>query len=212
VIDLYSIPGSAALAPHMALEEAGAEYRLVRVERDETGEVVHPPGYRELNPHGRVPTARFGDQVLYESAAIVMHVSDSYPAAGLAPQPGTAERADWYRWLCHLTNTVQPRFLMCFYPQRYAHPAGHDAVKAKAVEDLLASRDWLDGLLAGGPYLLGERFTSADLFLAMLTRWGRRLEQRWWDAPNLGAHYERIKARPAVRRVYELESLDDSVV
>jgi glutathione S-transferase len=65
-------------------------------------------------------------------------------------------------------------------------------------------------LAANGPYLLGELFTSADLFLFMLTRWGRRLERRWWDAPALGNHYQTIKTRPAIQRVFEQEQLDDN--
>ena len=68
----------------------------------------------------------------------------------------------------------------------------------------------LDSYLASsGPYLLGERFSSADLFLFMLTRWGRRLERRWWDAPALAEHYSKIKQRPAIQCVFEQEGLDD---
>ena len=70
-------------------------------------------------------------------------------------------------------------------------------------------RDFLEGELRdGGPFLLGERFSSADLYLLMLTRWGRRLEPKWWDGDVLGAHFARIYERPAVRRMWEQEGLD----
>jgi glutathione S-transferase len=83
-------------------------------------------------------------------------------------------------------------------------------VKAYAIEALEGYRTMLDAhLAANGPYLLGDLFTGADLFLFMLTRWGRRLEQRWWDASALGSHYRSIKARPAIERVFEQEQLDD---
>ena len=76
---------------------------------------------------------------------------------------------------------------------------------------LAGMRDFLEGeLAAGGPYLLGERFTSADLYLFMLTRWGRRLDPKWWDRPSLGAHFRRVGERPAVQRMWEQEGLDDA--
>ena len=79
-----------------------------------------------------------------------------------------------------------------------------------AIDALEGYRTTLDAhLAANGPYLLGELFTSADLFLFMLTRWGRRLERRWWDAPALGNHYRTIKARPALQHVFQQEQLDD---
>ena len=211
MIELYYLPGSASLAPHMVLEEAGAEYRLVRVERED-GRIVSPPNYLELNPLGRVPALVDGDLRLTESAAIVMYLCDRFSAGGLAPEPGTPERGLWYRWLVYLTNTVQPALIAFFGPGRAAAgPEGEPAVKAGAIRQLDDQRVFLSGhLAAGGPCLLGERFTSADLYLAMLTRWTRRLEQKWWDDPQIGAHYRRIVDRPASRRVWAQQGLDDS--
>jgi len=210
VIDLYYMPGAASLAVHAVLEEVGAEYRLVRVSREDGK--VEPPEFVGLSPHGRVPVLVDSTLVLHESAAIVMHLSDSYSAAGLAPALGTPERAHWYRWLTYLTNTVQTGFLSYLYPERYtADPDGAPAVKEQADAGLAATRDFLDReLAAGGPYLLGERFTSADVYLYMLTRWGRRLEPKWWDQPALGTHYRLVGERPAVQRAREQEGLDDS--
>ena len=81
---LHYIPGSAAMAPHAALAEAGADYELVLVERDEQGQ--SPPAFLELNPSGRVPVLEHGDLVLTESAAIVLHVAERFPDAGLVPR------------------------------------------------------------------------------------------------------------------------------
>jgi glutathione S-transferase len=210
VIDLYWMPGAASLAVHALLEEVGAEYRLHRVSRD--GGKVEPPELPELNPHVRVPTAVLdGGVVMYESAALVMHLSDLYPEAGLAPAPGTPERALWYRWLTYLTNTVQATFMIFFYPERHiSEGADPEPVKRRAEASLAGMRDFLEGeLTAGGPYLLGERFTSADYYLWMLTRWGRRVEPKWWDQPELGAHWRRVRERPAAQRVYEQEELTE---
>lgn len=210
MLDLYWIPGAASLAVHTLLEEVGAEYRLHRVVREDGK--VEPAEFRKLSPHGRVPTVVLdGGLVMYESAAIVMHLSDLYPEAGLAPAPATPERALWYRWLTYLTNTVQATFMIFIYPERYtAEGADAEPVKERAEASLVRMRDFLESeLAAGGPYVLGERFSSADLYLWMLTRWGRRFEPKWWDQPELGAHWRRVRERPAAQRVYEQEGLEE---
>ena len=209
MIDLYYRPGAASLVVHAALEEAGADYNLIRATR-ENG-VFGPPEAARLNPAGRVPTMSFDGAAMTESVACLMHISDLYPDAGLAPAPASAERGQWYRWLAYLLSPVQSTFYGVIAPSRYAPVDAQDAVRAHAIEALGGHREAVDAHLAEhGPYLLGERFTSADLFLFMLTRWGRRLEHRWWDAPALGTHYRLIKARPAIQRVFEQEQLDDA--
>jgi glutathione S-transferase len=209
LIDLYYRPGAASLVVHAALEEAGADYNLIRATR-ENG-VFGPPEAARLNPAGRVPTMSFDGVALTESVACVMHIADLYPDARLAPAPGTSERGQYYRWLAYLLSPVQAAFYGVIYPARYAPPDAEDAVRSHAVEELEGYRTTLDAhLAASGPYLLGELFSAADLFLFMLTRWGRRLEPRWWDAPHLGNHYRTIKARPAMQRVFEQEQLEDA--
>ena len=210
MIDLYYFPGAASLVVHAALEEAGADYNLIRATRKDG--VFGPPEAARLNPAGRVPTMSFDGMAMTESVACLMHISDLYPGAALAPQPGTPERGEWYRWLAYLLNPVQSTFYGFIYPGRYApDDDAQDAVRAHAIMELDGYRDALDShLAANGPYLLGEQFTCADLFLFMLTRWGRRLERRWWDSPALGNHSRSIKGRPAMQRVYEQEQLDDA--
>lgn len=208
MIDLYYRPGAASLAVHAALEEAGAPYNLVRATR-ENG-VFGPPEAARLNPAGRVPTMSFDGMAMTESVACLMHISDLYPNAALAPVPGTPERGRWYRWLIYLVNPVQSTFYGFIAPGRSAPVEAQDAVKAHAIESLDDYRTVLDTYLgSSGPYLLGDRFSSADLFLFMLTRWGRRLERRWWDAPALAGHYATVKNRTALQRVFEQEGLDD---
>ena len=208
MIDLYYLPGAASLVVHAALEEVGAEYKLIRATREKG--VFGPPEAARLNPAGRVPTVSFDGVAMTESVACLMHISDLYPEAALAPAPGTPERGQWYRWLVYLLSPVQSTFYAFIAPSRSAPVDAQDAVKARAIEALEGYRTMLDAHLAvNGPYLLRELFTGADLFLLMLTRWGRRLERRWWDAPALGNHYLTIKARPAIQRVFEQEQLDD---
>lgn len=89
--ELYYYPGMANLAPHMMLEDIGAEHRLIRVDRDK-GEHKSPE-YLKLNPKGLIPVLVDGDLVLYETAAICLHLADRHPQANLAPALGTHGRS-----------------------------------------------------------------------------------------------------------------------
>ena len=88
MITLYTIPGSSATAVRLALEEAGAEYELTAVERDEAGNNTAPAGYDELNPMGKVPTLVDGELVLTEAAACCLYVAAKYPNAERVPSAG----------------------------------------------------------------------------------------------------------------------------
>lgn len=212
---LYGGPGNANLAPHAALQEAGlaegADYRFVKLDL-KAGE-HRTPGYLALNPHGVVPTLVIekegGRQIICEAAAILMHIADLYPASGLAPAPGSAERAAWYQWIAFLTNTVQARFMHFYHADYFIDgEAGQAAVKAKADTALKEHFAHIDAHLARrGPWLLGEAFSAADLFLFMLTRWGRNLSRPARDFPQVGKHFERVLARPAVRRTLAIEGI-----
>lgn len=182
---LHYLPGTAAMAPHATLAEIGVEYELVRVERDAEGRVTEE--YLALNPWGKIPTLEDGDLVLTESAAICLHLADRFPDARLAPPVGTPERAELYRWLLWLSNTVQMTQMRHFYPDRY----GTAGVKEAADAELAGHYDLLDAHLAERGWLVGEERTVADFFLFMLTRWGRFLEPAAWDRPNLRAHWLR---------------------
>ena len=157
-----------------------------------------------------MPALVDGDVVTYESAAVCMYLSDRFSEAGLAPTDPAA-RAAWYRWHTHLTNTVQADLMLYFLPARSVDSdAARDELSRCAKARLGGTRDWLDSQLAeAGDFLVDGTFSSVDLYLAMLTRWTQSHDEPWWDAPNLGAHYRRVTSRPAIRRVYEQEGLED---
>jgi glutathione S-transferase len=182
---LHYIPGSAALAPHATLAEIGIAYELVPVHRDEAG--APTAEYLALNPWGKVPTLEDGDLVLTESAAICLYLAEKFPDARLVPRAGTPERAEVYRWLLWLSNTVQMTLMRHFYPERY----GTEGVKEHADADLAGHWDLVDRMLEGRDWLVGDERTVPDLFLLMLTRWGRNLEPAAWNRPNVRAHFLR---------------------
>ena len=185
------------MAPHAALAEIGVEYELVRIEREDA---QADPAYLALNPLGVVPTLVEDDRVLTESAAILLHLADTHPEARLAPD----DRAQHYRWLVFMTNTIQTTMLRFFYPERY----GSDDVSVIAAQEAGRHFDLVDHELAGRDWLVGDHRTAADLFLFMLTRWGRNLEPAAWDRPNLRAHFQRTLALPGVRRMIDEQELE----
>jgi glutathione S-transferase len=188
------------MAPHAALAEIGADYRLVEIGREEA---QSDENYRALNPLGVVPTLLDEEQsfVLTESAAILLWLGDRFPESQLAP----ADRADYYRWLVFLTNTGQTAMLRWFYPERYGD---ENTVAAAAARDAAEVFDILDRALADRTWLAAEHRTGADLFLFMLTRWGRRLDPAAWDRPNLRRHFRATLELAGVQRMLEEQGLE----
>jgi glutathione S-transferase len=198
---LHYAPGSSAMAPHATLAEIGVPYELVPVERD--GPDQWSEAYRALNPWGKVPTLEDGDLALSESAAICLYLAETFPEARLVPAAGSRERAELYRWLLWLSNTVQEAQLRHFYPHRY----GGEGVKEAADAALAEHYDRIDAHLADREWLVGSERTVADFFLFMLTRWGRNLEPAAWDRPNLRAHWLRCLELRGPRAVIDEEGL-----
>jgi len=204
---LYYYPGNANLAPHMLLEEIGAPYELVLLDRAKNAHKA--PEYMRLNPHGRIPTLVDGDLVLYETAAICMHLADRHPEAKLAPELGSEARAHFYKWMVYLTNTVQSEMIVYFYPDRWGGDGACAAtVKRNAEAHLGSMFDVIEqNLVESGPYLLGQRFTAADLLLLMLARWSRGFERPARVRPRLGRLLERLATRPAIKRAFAGEDI-----
>jgi glutathione S-transferase len=138
-----------------------------------------------------------------------MHVADRFPESELLPPLGTAPRADAYRWLTYLTNTLQATYQLWYQTDRFIEDEGLQAgVKASLEPRLDGIFDWIDGQINGSTYLLGETFSAADLYCFMLTRWGRNLPRKAWTLPSLGAHYRRLADRPSVAAMLEKQGIE----
>lgn len=211
MLQLHYYPGTAAMTPHILLQEIGAPFELVLVDR--MADEHKAPAYLKLNPNGLIPVLVDGDLVLYETAAICLYLCDKYPDARLAPAVGTVERAHFYKWLVWLTNTLQATLIVYFYPERWVNEsnlAGAAEVKAQAQRKVGSLLDQLDAKLArhGGPWLLGENYSALDSFVMMLCRWTRGFSSApARTRPHLGPYLQRVLARPAVQRVFATEQL-----
>ena len=214
MLQLHYHPGNASMAPHLLLEELGVPYELKLVDR---ARLAHKSAeYLLLNPNGLIPVLVDGDLVLFETAAICLHLLDTHPQAGLAPAAiGSSARAHFYKWLVWMTNSLQATLTLYFYPERWADTAeGAAHVRACAEAKVGTLLDQIEAELArhGGPYLLGETFSAVDLYALMLCRWTRGFARPARSLPQLGAYLQRLLARPAVQRVFEQEGLAPPLV
>ncbi|TMQ06952.1 MAG: glutathione S-transferase family protein [Deltaproteobacteria bacterium] len=208
MITLYYSPGTAAMVVHWLLIELELPHTLHKLDLD-AGEHKQP-AYLALNPAGHVPTLVVDGVPLTEAAAIALHLADVHPARGFAPAVGSDARASYYQWMFFLANTLQPAFRAWFYPTEPAGEAHVDAVKAQArirIEDAFTRLD--AHLAAHGPYLLGDKLSTADFMLTMLMRWSRHMPRPATEWPALARLTRTMKARPSFQALYAAEGLTE---
>ena len=219
MIQLHYYPSTASMAPHILLRELAVPFELLLVDRTQNAQKM--TAYLRLNPNGLIPVLTSNDEegelVLYEAAAICLHLCDMYPASNLAPAVGTPERAHFYKWLMWLTNTLQATLSTYLYPERWVNvgnDAGATQVKAQAEIKVGVLLDQLDAelarqaLLHTEPWLLGANYSAVDIYTLMLCRWTRNFTSNpARDRTHLGPYLQRLLARPAVVKAFEVEAL-----
>jgi glutathione S-transferase len=191
-ITLYYAPRSRSLRALWLLEEIGADFTLVPLSLERGDHKV--PEILRLNPMGKVPIVVVDGHPVYESPAIVAHLSDLFPGAGLAPAVGTADRADFYRWLSFATAVMEPAFA-----EHMAKATPNP--RTYGWGDFTSMKAALAAGLGRGDWLVGDGFSGADLLvggnLAWFTMWAA---EAFADIPGLDAYVARIRARPAYER------------
>ncbi len=212
MIQLHYYPSTAAMVPHILLEEMGVPYERVLVDR--AADAHRKPDYLRLNPNGLIPVLAEGELVLYETAAIVLHLCDSRPDAHMAPALATAGRAHFYKWLMWLTNSLQATLGIYFYAERWmdaGNAAGVAQLKAHAERRAAGLLDQLDAEFArhGQPWFVGGSYSALDPYVFTLCRWTRNFshERPARSRGQLGPYLQRMLDRPAVRRVIQNEGL-----
>jgi len=199
---LYFAPGACSLASHIVLREAGIEPSLVKVST-KTHQTEDGGDFYAINPKGYVPTLELnGGEILTEGPAIMQYVADLHPTTGLAPAPGTLERARLQEQLAFIGTEIHKSFSPLFTP-------GMPEEAKATFRDKIAGRFDLveNGLADGRPYLLGDRFSVADAYLFAVSNWapGVGIELSRW--PKLAALQARVAARPAAQAAMAAEGL-----
>jgi glutathione S-transferase len=217
MVTLHYFPGNASFAAHALLREIGAPFELQLVDR--TKGAHKSAEYLKLNPNGLIPVLVDGDLVLYETAAILLHLADTHQVAAhapaaLVPPLASVERAHLYKWLMWLTNTLQATLITYFYPERWVdagHTAAAQQVKAHAQAKVAECLAQIDAELArhGGPWFMGPRYSALDPFAFMLCRWTRGFAggRPARDHPFIGPYLQRMLERPAIKATFAAEQL-----
>jgi glutathione S-transferase len=195
---LYGRQGAGSMAPQMLLEEIGAAYELVWVGKAP----AEIEAFRRVSPAAKIPVLVLADgTVVSESAAILIHLTDAHPGAGLAPVAGSSAHARFLQWMVFLSANMYEAALRFFYAGRYsaAGEAAAAQIKRQALTDWTSHLETVQGALS--PYVLGAALSAADLYLHMLTGWYP------FDDPALAAdfsklshHAELLRRRPATRK------------
>lgn len=199
---LHIHPGTSGLAPHMALLAAGADFEVWALDLF-AGE-ARTPAFLRLNPFGTVPVLEDGDAVIPETGAILLHVAERFPAAGLLPS-GAAARAQALRWLFHVA-ALHADFMTWRRASFDLRDDLHamDATQAWMARRLAEAFRTMDGLMTG-PFLAGSGPGPADLYLVMVAGWWRKRFDFAAETPRLAALFQAMVSTSSVRGAYEAQ-------
>jgi glutathione S-transferase len=193
----YTHPMSRGRVARWMLEEVGQPYRT---ELLGFGTSMKSADYLAINPMGKVPALRHGDVVITEVAAICAYLADAFPEAKLAPAPVDRLRGPYYRWLFFAAGPLEAAATNKAFgfevPAERKGMAGYGTLP-----DVLNA---LEGALSGRDYIVGDRFSAADLYLGSHIGWGMQfgtIEKR----PAFARYWDRISARPAAVRAREID-------
>jgi glutathione S-transferase len=193
----YTNPMSRGRIARWMLEEVGCDYETVLLEY---GTTMKAPDYLAINPMGKVPAIRHGDTVVTEGGAICAYLADAFPDAGLAPPPGNPRRGPYYRWLFFAAGPVEAavtgKALGLLAPPDKSAMAGYGSYEQTI--------DALETAVRDGPYICGEQFTAADVYVGAQIGWGMMFGTIG-KRPAFEDYYARLAERPAAKRAAELD-------
>ena len=198
---LYYSPGACSLSPHIVACEAELSIELVKVDLQskltESGE-----DFRQLNPNGYVPLLILDDgNRLSEGPAIVQYLADLAPDKNLIPPAGSFERYQVQQWLNFIATEIHKSYTPLFTPD------APEAAKQLALATLTRRLDTVAEQLASQPFLLGDQFSVADVYLFVTLSWGQYVNVDISQWPSLARYADKIAERPAVQKAMQEEGL-----
>jgi len=198
-ITFYYNPQSRAAVTRWALEEAGADYKIVPMSF-ENGD-TRKPDFLKINPMGKIPTLVLGDgTVLTENGAIIAWLAAAYPDAKLSPPAGSPEHGTMLRWLFFCGSCFEPAMT-----ERMIRKDGEPISKQMAGwGDYDEVIDAFERALTPGPFLLGDLFSAADIYVAASLGWGTMFgAPRLKESEIIQSYVARATDRPAYKRANE---------
>jgi glutathione S-transferase len=208
MLKLFYTPGSCALASHIALEEAGADYTSKRV--NFRAEEQRKPEYLSINPKGRVPALVTDKGVLTETPAILAFVAQSFPNAGLAPleDPFTFARIQAFN--SYLCSTVHVAHAHKGRGTRWADdPAAIEEMKRKVPQTVGECFALIEREMLAGPWVMGDTYTICDPYLFTIAQWLEGDSVDLDKLPKVREHRIRVSERPAVKNAMAQEAASE---
>jgi glutathione S-transferase len=192
-------PNSCALASHIALEEAGADYALKCVDFSVAEQTK--PEYLAINPKGRVPALRTPRGILTETPAILAFIAQSFPNAALAPLDDVFAFAEIQAFTAYLCATVHVAHAHGRRAYRWADdPAAIEAMRAKVPQSVGGCFDIIEREMFKGPWAMGEAYTVVDPYLFTISRWLENDGVNLDRIPRVVDHRRRMRERSAVQK------------
>ena len=204
MLKLFYSPGACSLASHIALEEAGAPYELMRL--NFKADDQRKPEYLKVNPKGRVPALVTDRGILTESPAILAYIAQAYPAAKLAPtDPFDFARAQAFN--SYLCSTVHVSHAHRVRGNRWVDdPAALKEMQRKVPETVGAAFALIENGMLEGPWVMGRDYSICDGYLFTMAQWMEGDGVDLSKLPRVMEHRERVAERPAVKRALAQEA------
>ena len=191
-LTLYTNPMSRGRIARWMMEELGQPYDTVVID---FGPPMKTPAYLALNPMGKVPTLAHGPRIVTECAAICAYLADAFPQAGLMP----ADRSAFYRWMFFAAGPVEAAITN--RALNVEVPADRRGMVGYGSYDTVI--DALETAVSATPYICGDTFSAADVYVGSQIGWGLRFGSIP-DRPAFTAYWGRLTARPALTRANQL--------
>jgi glutathione S-transferase len=206
MLTFYYATNTCALASHIALEEAGADYETQWIDFGAAEQTK--PDYLKINPKARVPALATERGILTENPAILAYIAQMHPQAKLAPLDDPFAFAELQSFLSYLCSTVHVAHAHRMRGSRWADdPAAWEAMKKKVPQSVGACFDLIERKMFRGPWGTGEAYTVADPYLFTLARYMEVDGLEPSAYPRVLDHRDRMAERPAVQRVLKAEGL-----
>ncbi len=190
-VTFFHAPHSRSGGTLALFEELGVDYDLHLL--DLKAGTQRQPDYLAINPMGKVPAIRHGDAVITEQPAVYMYLADLYPESKLAPPIGDPLRGPYLRWMVFYGSCFEPAVID---RSMQREPAAMSTSPYGNFETMLET---VMAQLEPGPWLLGDRFTAADVLWGTALTWTTQFKLVP-EHPVLRAYIDRVNARPAMQR------------
>jgi glutathione S-transferase len=199
MLKLFFTPGTCALASRIALEDAGADYEVARV--DFSRNEQRGPDYLKINPKGRVPALVTDQGTLTETPAILPYIAQMFPDARLAPLDDPFALAKMQSFNSYICSSVHVNHAHGRRGARWANEqSSFDDMKAKVPETMAASMQLIEDRFLEGPWVMGNAYTVADPYLYTMERWLKGDGVEIANYPKISAHFNRMSERDTVKR------------